>query len=139
MLNPFKEINWNPGPEDRRKFAKSLVIGFPCVAILFLLAGRVHSGLWVAGIGTGLGILLLCLPSIAKPFYLVWYFLASCIGFVVGNLLLAITFYVFVTGVGLLKRSFGKQPISKSVQKEAATYWRDAEPSGDPQSYYRQF
>ena len=32
MVNPFKEVNWNPGPRERRKFALSLIIGFPCIA-----------------------------------------------------------------------------------------------------------
>ncbi|MFT4587452.1 MAG: hypothetical protein ACI9VS_002084, partial [Candidatus Binatia bacterium] len=29
MLNPFKEVDWNPDLPARRKFAVSLVIGFP--------------------------------------------------------------------------------------------------------------
>src|SRR5947208_15947580 len=110
MLNPFKEINWNPGLAERRKFAKSLVIGFPCVAVLLLLAGRLHAGAWhfkppllIGGIGTSVGLVLLGLPAIARPFYVVWYFVASCIGLVMGNLLLALAFYVFFTSVRFLK------------------------------------
>ena len=39
MVNPFKEINWNPGPRERRKFALSLLIGFPCLAAMLLILG----------------------------------------------------------------------------------------------------
>ena len=46
MVNPFKEVNWRPDVAERRKFALSLMIGFPCVALLFLLAGRLARGSW---------------------------------------------------------------------------------------------
>ena len=29
MVNPFNEVSWNPDLRERRKFALSLVIGFP--------------------------------------------------------------------------------------------------------------
>ena len=146
MINPFKEINWHPGLAERRKFAKSLVIGFPCVAVLLLLAGWVKSGVWnlrlpllIGGAGAAAGLLLLVLPGIAKPFYLVWYFVACCIGLVVGNVLLAVVFYVFITGIAWVKRAFGKSTFRKTVDKQAKSYWLDAPPSDDPQQYYRQF
>jgi len=145
MINPFKEINWNPGPTDRRKFARSLVVGFPIVAVLLLLVGTLKSGVWhfktpllVGGIGAGLGLALLALPGLAKPFYLVWYFLACCIGLVVSNVLLALVFYVFVTGIALAKRVAGKSSFRKTVDKRAASYWLEAPANGDPKQYYRQ-
>ena len=146
MINPFKEINWNPVREERRKFARSLVLGFPCVAVLLLLAGRMHGGAWsfrtpviIGGTGMGLGLVLLALPDLAKPFYVVWYFLGACIGIVVGNVLLAAAFYVFITVIGLLKRLFGRQAIRKTVDKAAATYWVDASQPDDPKRYYSQY
>ncbi len=71
MLNPFREVNWNPDTTARRAFAKSLVIGFPCVALVFLLAG------WLAGKGWnvsfalklgGIGALLILGGTAAAPF-----------------------------------------------------------------------
>ena len=43
MLNPIKEVNWQPDTAARRVFAKSLMIGFPCLALLFLVAGRIKT------------------------------------------------------------------------------------------------
>ena len=92
MLNHFKEVNWHPDTAARRVFAKSLMIGFPCLATLFLFAGRLKSGAWnpalplqLATIGAGAGALFWLAPAIAKPFYVVGYALACCIGLVVGN------------------------------------------------------
>ena len=146
MVNPFKEVNWNPGPRERRKFALSLIIGFPCIALVFLALGFLRGKGWnfplaavIGGSGLAVGLLLLAVPQIARPFYIAWYFVACCIGTVVGNLALAIVFFVLVTGLGLLMRALGRRPVRKTFDKRAATYWQDAEDVDDPNRYYRQF
>lgn len=146
MLNPFKEVNWNPDTAARRKFAVSLVVGFPCIALILLLAGWLRTGAWnpgfplrLGGLGAAAGILFYVLPAIAKPFYVAWYALACCIGLVMGNVLLGVVFFVFVTGIGLLKRLGGKQAIRKTCDRTATTYWIDAPPSPDPKRYFSQF
>jgi hypothetical protein len=146
MMNPFKEVNWNPDSAERRKFARSLIIGFPCIAVVLLLAGWLKTGtlrlqppLMVGGIGFAIGLLLLVLPQIARPFYVLWYGFACAIGLVVGNILLAVVFYILITGAGLAMRAAGKCSIRKTMEKNAKTYWTDAKPVTDPQSYYRQF
>jgi hypothetical protein len=146
MVNPFKEVNWNPNLRERRKFALSLVIGFPCIAVVLLVLGFLRGKGWnfplaaiVGGGGLAVGLLLLALPQMARPFYVAWYFVACCIGTVVGNLALAIVFFVLVTGLGLLMRALGRRPVRKTFDKRAATYWQDAEHVDDPNRYYRQF
>src|SRR5215467_3096714 len=146
MMNPFKEVNWNPDLAERRKFARSLVIGFPCVAAVLLLAGWLKTGIWkiepaliIGGGGLALGLVLLALPRIARPFYVVWYGVACAMGLVVGNILLAVVFYILITGVGLAMRVAGKGSISKRLDKQSVSYWKDAKPVTDPQRYYRQF
>jgi hypothetical protein len=146
MVNPFKEVNWNPGPRERRRFALSLVIGFPCIAMVLLVLGWLRGRGWnlplaaaVGGGGLALGLLLLVLPRIGRPFYVGWYFVACCIGIVVGNLALAIVFFVLVTGLGLLMRVLGRCPVRKTFDRGAATYWQEAEQVDEPNRYYRQF
>ena len=146
MLNPFKEVNWQPDTAARRTFAKSLIIGFPCVALVFLLVGKLSSGAWnlefalkLGGLGAGFGVLFYAMPAIAKPFYVVWYALACCIGLIVGNVVLALIFYVLVTGIGLVKRLFGSQPIRKTPDPQAKTYWLAAAPPSKPKRYFSLF
>ena len=146
MVNPFREVNWNPDLRERRKFALSLIIGFPCVAIVLLVLGWLRGKGWntplaavLAGGGLSVGLLLLALPQFARPLYVGWYFVACCIGTVVGNLALAIVFFVLVAGIGLLMRALGRRPVRKTFDKRAATYWQDAEQVDDPNRYYRQF
>lgn len=144
MLNPFKDVIWNPGQHEKRKFARSLMIGFPIIAALLLIM-QWCSGvvgllpLWIGAIGSGTGAILWLVPAIARPFYLLWFGVSCCIGMVVGNLLLASLFYLVITPIGLGLRLVGRGPIHKGPDKSADTYWRKAEPELDSSRYYRQF
>jgi hypothetical protein len=146
VVNPFKEVNWNPGPRERRKFALSLVIGFPCIAAVLLLVGLLRGKGWnlplaaiIGGGGLAVGLLLLAVPQIVRPIYVAWYLVACCIGLVVGNLALALLFFVLVSGLGLVMRAVGRQPVRKRFDRRTATCWHDAEQVDDPKRYYRQF
>jgi hypothetical protein len=145
MMNPFAEVDWNPDVRARKKFAVSLVIGFPVIAILFGGVTRLvkHSWhpifLWLGIIGLTVGIVLWLLPQIARPFYVVWYFIACCIGIVVGNLLFALFFYFVVTPLGLCLRLRRNQPITKGFDPVRKSYWRDVKKPVDLKRYYRQF
>lgn len=145
MLNPFKDVNWNPGPAERRTFARSLVIGFPAVALFLSIVTRLTAHawkpffLWMGLVGLGVGLLLWALPQIARPFYVVWYFMGCCVGIVIGNVLFSAFFYLILTPLGLLMRATGRDPLGKKFSKDAPTYWRDAEKVVDVKRYYRQF
>ena len=146
MLNPFKEVSWSPDTAARRTFAKSLVIGFPCLAVVLLLAGYLSGKGWnfgpplkLGGIGAAAGVLFYAMPAIAKPFYVVWYALACCVGLIVGNVVLALIFYVLVTGIGLVKRLFGSQAIRKTPDPLVKSYWLAAAPPSNPKRYFSQF
>jgi hypothetical protein len=93
----------------------------------------------IGGAGLAIGLVLLALPVIARPFYVLWYGLACVMGLAVGNILLALVFYILITGVGIAIRLAGKCSMSKPLDKQATTYWKDAKPVNDPQRYYRQF
>jgi hypothetical protein len=127
MMNPFTEVNWNPDGAGRRKFAVSLMIGFPCIAVVLLLAGHFHTGIWKPGliwlgaIGFAAGLVFWALPGIARPFYVVWYFIGCCIGFVMGNLLLSLFFYLVITPIGWLKRMGGRGAVSKGFDRTKET------------------
>ena len=146
MMNPFSEVNWNPDLAEKRKFAKSLIVGFPALAAFFSLLIWIGQStwkpffLWLGAIGLAAGVVLWLLPSIAKPFYLAWYFIACCLGFVIGNILLIAFYYFIITPIGLFLRRLGKLSLQKSFNKSASTsYWHDVEKRVDLKRYYRQF
>ena len=145
MLNPFQDTDWNPDLAARRRFARSLVIGFPVIAALFAILGWVKGHafpgwtLWLGLGGASVGAVLWLVPQIARPFYLVWWFLACCVGIVTGNFLLAATYYLVFTPAGLLLRLLGRDALKRRRDPLAKTYWHKAESVTDPARYYRQY
>jgi hypothetical protein len=144
-MNPFGEVNWNPGFAEKREFAKSWIVGFPVLAAFFLLVTWLPTHtwkpffLWLGIIGFAVGMLLWLLPAIATPFYLAWYFIACCIAFVIGNMLLMAFYYTIITPIGVLLQRLGKLSLQKSFNKEASSYWVDVKKRVDLKRYYQQF
>src|SRR5437773_1340281 len=115
-MNPFREVNWRPGRTERRRFALSLVVGFPCIAILLIVAHRWHAGAWsfgfpaaVGAAGAAMGTVLWIFPRIALPFYVAWYAVACAIGFVVSNVVLALVYVLMFAPLGWLLRVLGRK------------------------------
>ena len=146
MINPYKEVNWSPDIKARKSFAISWIIGFPIIAlIMFVLKGMI-SGNWsltipsyIASVGAGLGVLLWLIPQIALPFYRVCYAFGCTMGFIIGNTLLSLFYFLVVTPIGILRRTLGKPAIIKSPTSDRSTYWEDVKPTTDPKRYYQQY
>lgn len=147
MINPFKEINWKPSAADLRKFAWSLVIGFPVIAVIFFIAKWITTWalpdprffLLLGGIGAAIGLLCLLVPFLARPLYYVWYALAACIGIVVANLLFALIFYVLFTPMGLFMRVIGRDALNLKFRRGTASYWVNAPPAPPASQYFSQY
>ena len=146
MINPFADVNWRPDRVGLQGFARSLMIGFPVLAVVWVVIGRLSTGAWSFGpatwltaAGAGAGLLFHALPAVARPFYVVWYGVACAIGLVVSNLLLAAAFYLMLTPIGLLRRLVGRRAIERGPDASATTYWLPAPPPADPARYLRQF
>ena len=147
MINPFKEINWQPDTAELRKFAWSLIIGFPCIAIVFFLAKWAKTQsvpeprffLLLGGIGAAAGVVSLLIRPLARLLYPVWYFLAACVGIVMANLIFAVLFYGLFTPIGLFMRVIGRDALNLKWKKSAATHWIDAPPAPPAERYFSQF
>lgn len=148
MINPFKDVNWNPDINERKKFGKILIIGFPIFSFLIFLLGWVSSGVWnknleiacwICGIGVVLGLISYFLPQISKPIYQAWYFVGCCLGFIISNLIFTLMYFLIFTPVGLIRRMFSKDSFPKTFDKSKKTYWQDAEQMDDISRYYKQF
>lgn len=147
MINPFKEINWKPDAAELRKFAWSLIIGFPCIATVFFLVKWLkthavpdaHGFIMLGGIGTGVGIASLLIRPLARLLYPAWYFLAACIGIVMSNLIFVVMFYGIFTPIGIIMRIIGRDPLNLKWKKGAASHWIDAPPAPPADHYFSQF
>jgi uncharacterized membrane protein (DUF2068 family) len=82
----------------------------------------------------------LLFPTLLKPFHRFWMVLGLCMGLVVTGVLMVVLFYLVVTPIGLLMRLRGMDPLKRSFDREASSYWipRDAG-TADKKNYERQF
>jgi hypothetical protein len=144
MFNPFQDVNWRPDRAELRTFGRVLAMGFVGIGLALSLAVRWKSGqwaqwpLWLAGIGAIIGGVCWAAPALARPIYVGWNAIGGVIGFCISNALLIVVFYLVITPIGLAMRLLGRDPLERKWDRQAATYWKDAEKPGDARSYFRQ-
>ena len=91
---------------------------------------------------------LLALLGALRPQLLVvpnrlWMGLAEALGFVTTRVILGIIFFLFVTPIGLVRRLFGGDPLSRRAGRTAAageSYWKPyTERRRDPKHYEKMY
>ncbi len=148
-MSKMVEINWQPDERTLRQFGWIALGGFLLVALLAWNEWLVFSfGLGsaratVAGAFAGLGVLSalfsLIAPKANKPIFLGLTLLSYPIGFVLSYVIMGFLFFGLITPVGLVFRLIGKDPLNRSFDRAASTYWSDPRPRRGKDSYFRQF
>lgn len=135
------EINWNPSNRELRQFAG---IWFPAFWILIGGLCWYKSGsLPVAAVIWSAAFLVSLVGYLWLPFMRVIFVGMMCaafpIGWTVSYLLLGIIFFLVFTPIGLMMRLFGRDPMLRSLDRSAKTYWVPHNPGGDAGRYFKQF
>jgi len=146
MVNKFKDINWSPDITERRKFARTLILGSPCILVGLSIIIRLSTGHWnfktpalVAGVVLTAAVISWLIPAIALPVYRFWFFIVCIIDSIVTTVVLTVLFYVVLFPAGLLYRVFKPAAFRKKPDTARASYWEDVQAIQDPARYYRQY
>ena len=134
------DINWNPSQRDLRQFALLCVLFGGLVGALVLYrtgSWPVPAAIW--GVSATVGALGLLKPALVRPVFVGWIAAAYPIGWTISHLVLALTFYLVLTPIGLLMRLVGRDPLGRRPHRSPGSYWIPHEPPRDPASYFRQF
>jgi hypothetical protein len=148
MINPFAEINWNPGSKDFILFGKSMLIGFSIISLVFLIINvfrvpfekELVLPIYIFTIG---GVLFLIanvggLP--ARIFYFIWFALAATIGVIISNLLLALFYYLFFSVFAFIFRIVsGRDPLNIKKNSSKKSMWIDCKTKKSLKSYFKQY
>src|SRR5262249_39080951 len=97
----------------------------------------VSAAVWAAGFVLSLTGYLV--PALRRPLFVGWMCAAYPIGWVVSHLVLMTIFYLVLTPIGMLMRLFGRDPMTRSFDRSAQSYWVAHNPGGDASRYFRQF
>ncbi len=134
--------------EVKKEFSDRELLWFGPLFALFvgliglILMRRLHwnnvaYGLWT--VSAVIIVVYYLVPSIRKPTYLAWIYSVVPIGWVVSHVLLGIVFYLVVTPVGLAMKALKYDPMQRTLDPAAKSYWIKRESQVDNSSYFRQY
>lgn len=126
-------MNWTESPgkssAELRKYGFTMTAALAVVSALLFFRGH---GAWLYTAAAGLAFLVcaFCAPAILAPVERAWMRIAAVLGFVMTNILLTLVFFLAVTPTGFLMKLFGKDPLRRSFDTEADSYWLKTEIDG---------
>ena len=134
-------INKNPSQRELRQFG---LMFFPAFLAMIAWITYRATGSWIVpSICLGLAVLSLALgamaPAAMRSIWIVTMYVTFPIGFVISHVLMAIVYYLVVTPAGLLLRLFKGDPLQRSADPAAKSYWIRRPDQPDSERYFRQF
>lgn len=133
-------VDRNPPKEQLRNFGILLAM-FVLVlgALMWWRTGSVETGrtIWIAG-----GVLTAIywvVPSLRRLVWVGWMYAVFPIGWTISHVLMGLIFYGVITPIGWIMRASGRDPLFRSFDRSASTYWVPHERPDDISRYFRQY
>lgn len=134
------DLNLDPDRKELRQFSIALIVATAVVG--GLLWWKMGPNPWSKGLWFGgplAGLLGLAVPKAMKPLFIALTLLAFPIGLVIGTLALLLVYYGMITPIGLVFRLLGRDPLQRSLDRAAPSYWIRRPASPPAKRYFRQF
>jgi hypothetical protein len=133
------KVNWNPTRRELRMFSLSALASFGILAGLAYGKTGAPAAAIIITVGLLIGVIGCAAPAAIRPVYLGWMGAVFPIAWLMSHAILAVVFYFVFTPVGLLMRALGRDPMKRSFDRAAKTYWL-ARPSDESVGrYFRQY
>lgn len=128
--------------EPRGRQWKSIII--PLIAASLYAAGRYVESPAPIAIAAAVALVVLGIfvwfgDSFGSRFYRTWSLLFLPLAWSVSTLLLVLVYYGVLTPIGLVLRTFGRDPMHGEFDRDATSYWVKRDEGVDPDRYFRQF
>jgi MFS family permease len=134
------EKNREPTPFELRIFGQIVAALGGLIGWLTLYRFEltiVASVIWVATLA--MVALYYALPGIRRTIYFAWMTIFYPLGWLISHALLALVYYLVLTPIGLAVRLFGHNPLERSFDPSANSYWKPRAPNRDPSHYFKQY
>ena len=96
--------------------------------------------IWALGAGGALLVVALVLPRLLGPLNALWMWLGRTLQKVASPIVMGVVYYLAVAPIGVIRRLFGWDPLHRSFDPEAESYWIERTPPGPaPDTMNRQF
>ena len=120
MIDEIKNIK--TGQSDLRKFGITIGTVFLIIGGLLFWKEKEFFQLFLT-IGIVLFATGIVIPVLLKPAYWAWMVFATLLGWVMTRVILTLLFYVIITPIGLIGRSFGKLFLDLKLDSSKQSYW----------------
>lgn len=134
------KINWNPDSKVIREFSEVWLFFFGMI-LTPLAWSRGHSNqaaaFWLVAVAGRL--FGMWRPDLMKYAFLAMTVVFFPVGWAISHLAMAIIFYGVFTPVALIFRLIGRDPLKRSFDRNAKSYWEEHNPDRGPARYLRQF
>ena len=134
------EINRHPTARELRWFAVLLAVAIVLAGGLAQWRFEMPVAAWAAWVA---GAVLVGFhaspPALRRRVYLAWLYAAFPIGWTTLHLTLAAVYFMVVTPIGLALRLTRGDPLERTPDHAAPSYWTPRQPEGDIRRYFRQF
>lgn len=137
MIEDIKNIKNTKS--DFRKFGITMGLFLVVFAGFLFWRGKESFEIFLIS-GLLLCVLGLTIPAVLKPIYWGWMVLGAILGWIMTRVILGLLFYVVITPIGLLSRSFGNQFLELKWDKSKESYWNTrTQKQQDNDPYENQF
>ena len=78
-------------------------------------------------------------PTLGRRLYVGWMLAAAPVGWTISHLVLGAVFYLVLFPIGWVMRLVGRDPLHRTFDREARSYWIERDGRSEPARYFRQF
>lgn len=126
---------------------KAQSFGLLLPAVLFAMAApallmgvpSIQAAAMVWSCGLALAVAVIFFEGFGKQVYVGWIRSAQPAGWTISAALFSLIYYGLLTPVGVVMKLAGRDPLERHFDASAASYWKERQPSDDPDRYFRQF
>src|SRR5688572_30989316 len=131
------EVNWNPNRRELKQFAVLWCGFFALIAAYFAWQGSLVVAATFAVLVL-FGLVSYFRPNAIRFVYLLWMAIALPIGWTISHLVLLMLYYLIVPPIGLIMRLVGYDPLERSIDDTAKSYWVPHSATTDASQYFKQ-
>jgi hypothetical protein len=143
-------INFSPDEKTLRQFGWIALAGFGFIAAIAWFEVLIFSAIelgaakpWVVGISGGLALLAaifsLVWPKANLPIFVGLSVITFPIGFVLSYLIMGFLFYVLIAPVAIFFKLIGRDPMHRSYDPDATSYWSEPRAKRPNADYFKQY
>jgi hypothetical protein len=148
-MSKLVEINFNPDTKTLRQFGVIALVGFGVLAVLAyyeklmfsfgLGDSRVPVAMTFAALGSIAALFSLVAPRANRVLYVGLTLLAFPIGFVLSYVIMGTLFFLIIGPIAVLFRLSGRDSMHRGYDRSSSSYWQEAHPPRDKESYFHQY